>query len=45
MAVAVPTSPGTLLLVLARPSVTGAAYSPTVIPTVEGTVRRDWVPT
>ena len=43
MAVAVPTSPGTLLLVLARPSTAEASYSPTVIPTVEGTVRRDWV--
>ena len=29
---AVPTSPGTLLLVLARPTVTGAEYSPTVFP-------------
>ncbi|HYJ26424.1 MAG TPA: hypothetical protein VEW73_01840, partial [Nocardioides sp.] len=43
MVLAVPTSPGTLLVVLARPSVTEAAYSLTVIPTVEGTVRREWV--
>ena len=43
MVLAVPTSPGTLLVVLARPSVTEAAYSLTVIPTVEGAVRREWV--
>ncbi len=42
VALAFPTAPGTLLLVLARPSVTEAAYSPTVAPTVEGTVHRDW---
>jgi DNA-directed RNA polymerase specialized sigma24 family protein len=43
MALAFPTSPGTLLLVLARPIVAEAAYSPTAVPTVEGTVHRDWV--
>ncbi len=42
MALAFSTSPGTLLLVLARPTVAEAAYSPTAVPTVEGTVRRDW---
>ena len=41
---AVPTSPGTLLLVLARPPVTGAEYSPTVFPTPAGTIGRSWVP-
>ena len=41
---AVPTSPGTLLLVLARPTVTGAEYSPTVFPTPAGTIGRSWVP-
>ena len=43
MVLALPTSPGTLLFVLARPETTEAAYSLTVTPTVEGTVRRDWV--
>jgi len=43
MVLALPTSPGTLLLVLARPPVTEAAYSPTVVATVAGTVRRDWL--
>lgn len=43
VALAVPTSPGTLLLVLARPQATKAAYSPTVTATMEGTVLRDWV--
>ena len=43
MALAFSTSPGTLLLVLARPAATAAAYSPTVTPTVEGTVHRDWL--
>jgi hypothetical protein len=42
-AMALPTDPGTLLVVLAHPGVTEAAYSPTVFPTVEGTVHRDWV--
>jgi len=41
---AVPTSPGTLLLVLARPPVTRAQYSPTVFPTPAGTIGRSWVP-
>ena len=43
MALAFPTSPGTLLLVLGRPTVAEAAYSSAVVPTVEGTVHRDWV--
>ncbi len=42
-ALAFPTMPGTLLLVLARPTAGRAAYSPTAVPTVEGTVHRDWV--
>jgi hypothetical protein len=41
---AVPTSPGTLLVVLTRPPVTQATYSPTVLPTVEGGIRRTWLP-
>jgi hypothetical protein len=40
---ALPISPGTLLLVLARPTVTGAQYSPTVRPTRAGTIGRRWV--
>jgi len=43
MALAFSTSPGTLLLVLARPTATAAAYSQSVTPTAEGTVHRDWV--
>ena len=39
---ALPAGPGTLLLVLARPPVRDAEFSSTVIPTVEGTVRREW---
>jgi DNA-directed RNA polymerase specialized sigma24 family protein len=39
---ALPLSPGTLLLVLARPTVTGAQYSPTVRPTRAGTIARRW---
>jgi hypothetical protein len=38
-----PTPPGALLLVLATPDVAQAEYSATVVPTVEGTVHRDWV--
>ena len=41
--IALATSPGTLLLVLARPTVTGAQYSPTVRPTRAGTIGRRWV--
>ncbi len=43
MALAFDTSPGTLLLVLARPTATAAAYSQSVTPTAEGMVHRDWV--
>ncbi len=43
VAVAVAGSPGTLLLFLARPRTPQAAWSPTVTPTVQGTVRRDWI--
>jgi hypothetical protein len=42
VAVAVSASPGTLLVVLARPALRLAQYSPTVQPTVEGTIRRSW---
>ena len=42
MALALPTGPGTLLLVLARPTVPIADYSTVVNPTVEGSVSRDW---
>jgi len=42
MGLAMPTGPGTLLLVLARPTVPIADYSTVVIPTVEGSVSRDW---
>jgi len=42
MALALPTGPGTLMLVLARPTVPIADYSTVVIPTVEGSVSRDW---
>jgi len=44
VAVALPTSPGTLLLVLARPPVTSATYSPLVRPTPDGGIERSWVP-
>jgi hypothetical protein len=42
MAFAVPADQGTLLLVLARPTVPIADYSRVVIPNVEGWVSRDW---
>ena len=41
---ALPAYPGTQFVVLARPTVQRAAVSPTVRPTVEGTVRRSWEP-
>lgn len=44
VALAVPTSPGTLLLVLARPPVERASWSPTVLPDATGTIGRAWQP-
>ena len=41
---ALPAYPGTQFVVLARPTVQRAAYSPTVRPTVDGRVRRSWQP-
>lgn len=41
---AVPTTPGTLLVVLAAPRVTDAGYSSTVQPTPNGGIRRSWAP-
>jgi hypothetical protein len=42
MALTVPRGPGTLLLVLARPTAPIADYSRVVTATVEGSVHRDW---
>ncbi|HYN67909.1 MAG TPA: hypothetical protein VES93_13545, partial [Ornithinibacter sp.] len=44
VALAVPTSPGMLLLVLARPQVLRASWSPTVRPDITGTIERAWQP-
>jgi hypothetical protein len=41
---AVPTFPGSLLLVLARPGVTRADYSQVVVPDRSGTIGRTWSP-
>ena len=40
--VALPTFPGSVMLVLARPGVTSAAYSRVVVPDRSGDVRRTW---
>ena len=40
--IALPTYPGTLLVVLARPTTTTASYSPTVLPTGAGVIERAW---
>ncbi|HET7821952.1 MAG TPA: hypothetical protein VFL10_10540 [Ornithinibacter sp.] len=39
---ALPTYPGALLVVLARPTVTTASYSPTVLPFGAGVIERAW---
>jgi hypothetical protein len=40
--IALPAYPGTLLVVLARPTVAAASYSPTVLPTGAGVIERVW---
>jgi hypothetical protein len=40
--IALPTHPGTLLVVLARPTATAASYSPIVLPTGAGAIERAW---
>ena len=40
--IALRTRPGTLLVVLARPTTTTASYSPTVLPTGAGVIARAW---
>jgi hypothetical protein len=40
--IALPMYPGTLLVVLARPTMTTASYSPTVLPTGAGVIERAW---
>jgi len=40
--IALPAYPGSLLVVLARPTTTTASYSPTVLPTGAGVIERAW---